>query len=355
MAQVTLREIADRVGCTRSTVSYALRHHPSISAATRKRVQAAAKQLGWKPDTVLHRQMALVRSTITRDDVPALGVIISRTRDELRRLPTIRRHLEGVTAQAEELGFTVNVINLKEQAMKPRRLANYLKDEGIRGLALMDLDLQIPREYWALATEFATVSVGVDPGHTPVNVAFSDYHSIGRRAINELRLAGFHRPGLVLPRGVEKLLHWGFTAGYHSGIVTLPEADRLPIFYSARQELYIESADYAELLHWIDQYRPDVLLGIDTVCVAACISQSPRHARLPVYSLDWHPGEGAVGGIDQRPDAIGRAAVNILVAQLSRGEVGLPALPLSVVVREDWVPAPPPTPKKAAGRKRKTA
>jgi len=47
---VTLRTIADEVGMTTMTVSYALRGSPQVSKETRAKVLAVAKRLGYRPN-----------------------------------------------------------------------------------------------------------------------------------------------------------------------------------------------------------------------------------------------------------------------------------------------------------------
>jgi LacI family transcriptional regulator len=334
-------------------VSYALRGHPSISSATTKKVQAAARQLGWTRDATLHLQMAIVRTTLARTDLPNLAVLLDRTPEKLASLGTIRRHLEGVTARAEELGFAINLFNLADQRMKPRRLAAVMQARGIRGLILIDPELSLPRTYLSLAADFVTVSIGVDPDHRAVDVAISDYLSIGRRGVRELTRLGFKRPGMVLPRGTEQLLHYGFTGGFHAGIATLPRSDQLPICYCTQDLVYLPESVFGEIHTWLDQHKPDVLLGIDTLGLSKAVAAS-RLSAVPIYSLDWHPGEDAVGGIDQRPAAIGRAGVNLVVGQLDRGGRDVSAPKLTVLVEESWVPGLPEKRVSKFGRARRT-
>ena len=47
---VTQRDIAERCGVHQTAVSQALRHDPSISAATRERILAVALELGYDPE-----------------------------------------------------------------------------------------------------------------------------------------------------------------------------------------------------------------------------------------------------------------------------------------------------------------
>src|SRR5690606_38068693 len=50
----TMRDIAARVGVHQTTVSLALRHHPSIPEHTRERIVAAAKEIGYRPNPLLN-------------------------------------------------------------------------------------------------------------------------------------------------------------------------------------------------------------------------------------------------------------------------------------------------------------
>jgi LacI family transcriptional regulator len=68
IAKATLADIARRVHVTTSTVSRALNNHPAISAATKKRVQGAAKKLKYQPNKIAS-SLRLGKSHI-------LGVII---------------------------------------------------------------------------------------------------------------------------------------------------------------------------------------------------------------------------------------------------------------------------------------
>jgi LacI family transcriptional regulator len=51
--RVTLRQVAAAARCHYSTVSLALRDSPQLPRATRERVQAIARKLGYVPDPML--------------------------------------------------------------------------------------------------------------------------------------------------------------------------------------------------------------------------------------------------------------------------------------------------------------
>ncbi|WP_404423208.1 LacI family DNA-binding transcriptional regulator [Nibricoccus sp. IMCC34717] len=340
MPRVTLREISERVGCTRSTVSYALRNHPGISVPVRNRIQAVARELGWRPDAELRRYMSMVRSTGKREGQGNLAVLHNREAKNFREeFGTLPGHLNGVLRRADELGFHVDVFSLRESPMSSSRFQSVLRARGIHGLIYLDCDLQLPRDFWKLARSFACVSVGIEPRHTEVSVAVSDYLSLGQRAIQELRVLGYRRIGVVLAQALEVMVNWGFSGGVSAGLLQIPPADRLPIYLCGKRDFYIAKTEYEGVRQYMRQYKPDVMLSVDTISLSILIKDQPDLAHLPIFSLDYQPEKGALGGIDQRPEAVGMAGVNLVVAQINRGDRLEHPLAEKVSVKEGWVPA----------------
>ena len=50
--QITIKDIADKLNISVSTVSRALKDHPDISLKTREAVKELAKLLGYKPNRI---------------------------------------------------------------------------------------------------------------------------------------------------------------------------------------------------------------------------------------------------------------------------------------------------------------
>jgi len=50
VSRVTMKDIAEAIGITKSAVSLALKNHPRISQARREEIQAVAKQMGYQPN-----------------------------------------------------------------------------------------------------------------------------------------------------------------------------------------------------------------------------------------------------------------------------------------------------------------
>ncbi len=89
---VTLQHVGDRLGLSRTTISLALRNHPRISAATKKKVFAAAEQLGYQPDQVA-RALATGRSSL-------IGVVVPNTTDHY-----YAEVFRGIEDAAQETGY----------------------------------------------------------------------------------------------------------------------------------------------------------------------------------------------------------------------------------------------------------
>src|SRR5471032_574858 len=53
LKRVTLRDLAKKIGVSHTTVSLALRNHPSINPARRQQIKRLAEKEGYRPDPFL--------------------------------------------------------------------------------------------------------------------------------------------------------------------------------------------------------------------------------------------------------------------------------------------------------------
>jgi LacI family transcriptional regulator len=104
---VRLKEIARYLGISISTVSAALQNREDISESTRERVQRAADELGYQPDSI-------ARSLVTRRS-NVLGVVVP----DLSR-SFFSELLKGVDSIASEEGYSLWFATLEK--MRRRRI-----------------------------------------------------------------------------------------------------------------------------------------------------------------------------------------------------------------------------------------
>ncbi|WP_404425013.1 LacI family DNA-binding transcriptional regulator [Nibricoccus sp. IMCC34717] len=335
--------IAEEVGCTRAAVSYALRNDPQVSEKLRDRVQEVAHRLGWRPDAMLARQMALVRATAKESNLPTVAIVYNKPRAVLAWEHSTRRQLEGACARATELGYGHNIFNLYEEPLSPPRLLAILRARGIVGIVFIGtLNPGIPKEHLALGYEFPCAIVGVRYPEIPFHVSISDHLSLGRIAITALLELGYRRPGVVMARGIEKGLQWGFSGGLYTGLVNVPPENRLDILYTGNDELGVMEQDFPAIEKWLRQKKPDAILSLDTFHLVRLLDQLPESQRVPHFSLAWDARLPMPGGIDQRFEVVGAGGVDLVVGQLHRGESGLPKVPKILMTPGTWVMAEAP-------------
>ncbi|MFC6714948.1 LacI family DNA-binding transcriptional regulator [Branchiibius cervicis] len=98
---VRIKDIASQLGVSDATVSLALSGNPRISAATRERVLAAAKQLGYRPNTAAR--------ALRTESTKALGLIVSDVSN-----PFFGELAGEIERQAGASGYSVMLCNSDE-------------------------------------------------------------------------------------------------------------------------------------------------------------------------------------------------------------------------------------------------
>lgn len=93
---VTIREIAEKAGVSRSTVARALNDHPKISVATKQKVHEIAKELGYVPN--------YIAQSLTSNRTQTIGIVIAHVTD-----PWTWKVIEGIDLAAHEQGYSVFV------------------------------------------------------------------------------------------------------------------------------------------------------------------------------------------------------------------------------------------------------
>lgn len=140
----TMADVAARVGVSRALVSLVFRNEPGASPETRERIFAAARELGYQPDSAA-RILARTRSKV-------LGVMM-----------TIRNTfhadlMEGIYPVAEQLGYEI-LLSGTAPMRDERRAIDALLGHRCEGLILLGGHLEA--DYVAeLAARIPTVVVG---------------------------------------------------------------------------------------------------------------------------------------------------------------------------------------------------
>ena len=104
--RATITDVADRVGTTKGTVSRALNGYPDISPRTRKRVEKAATELGYRPLS----QAQSIRTGRVR----SLGFVL-QTYDHDSHRPFLAGFLGGISRSANSQGWDLTVATAESE------------------------------------------------------------------------------------------------------------------------------------------------------------------------------------------------------------------------------------------------
>lgn len=315
-----------------STVSLALRNHPSIPEATRVRVRQAAERLGYQTHPLVSALMSFRRSAreVPRHTTLAF-VTSSQPTDAWRESRTLRDQLAGAQDRAQMFGYHIEEFPLYAPGLTPARFNQMLRNRGIIGLIIAPLrnesdTLPIQWEYFAAVA----VAFTLRPPHIPR--VGSDHGQSMRLAIAECRRRGYRRIGLAVQRTIMERVEQQWLAGFlveHAQ--TLPRSRVVPLLADPWSE--------STFLKWFKAQRPDVILtGGDYPSVLTWLKRAGVDVpgQVGVASLDLHVRDGSIAGIDQHSEELGAAVVDHLIARLHRNERGAPPRAVRLQVMGEW-------------------
>lgn len=330
MKQISLKHIAEKAGVSRMTVSCALRNSPKVNKDTATRIRAIAKKLGYAPDPRLTAVMAGVRGTKKKSLEPIAWLNANQNPSAYRDYIWLAPYREGAEERCAELGYKLDEFWLRAPGMTDRRMSSILMHRGIRGVIVCPAvlpDVSHLRLEWR---HFASVSFETTVLVPRLHRVAPDYHYNILLALKMLRRLGYRRIGLFLHRQEERRSHHTYLASFRyfqSGIP--PEEHTQPFIYFP--------FDKSSLHRWLDEERPDVVLGHHSMLVT-WMRESGR--RVPedigVAHLSLDGDCETWGGIWQHKRRIGAQAAEQLISMIQNNRLGLPDIAYETLVPGEW-------------------
>ncbi|MCX6954332.1 MAG: LacI family DNA-binding transcriptional regulator [Verrucomicrobia bacterium] len=354
--RVTLRDVASAAGCHFSTVSLALRNHPRLPQATRDRVRAAARKLGYVADPAL---AALAHYRTGRREVSFRSTLAwitnFPTRHGWRKPEVFHQFYLGAEARASALGYKLEIFWLREAGMTGARASQILRARNVAGLLVAPqpvpggaLELDWP--------QFSSVSIGYSLASPALHVVCPHQYRAMKLAMRRLVELGYQRIGLVVLDIHDERADLNWTAGYLAMQQAVPARRRLPPFTPPRW-------DESRFAEWFRACRPDAIVtksieGLAALRRLGC--QVPRDVGVACITFP-HPG-GELSGVDENANETGAAAVDFLAGMIYRNERGVPANPQRLLIEGTWIegttvraPGAAKRPEAGAGVRRATA
>lgn len=332
--RITMRDIAQQLGISHVTVSYALRGLPRVSANLRKRICEEAKRLGYRPDPMLRALSAYRRV----NSAPVIRASLAwlccwDSPEKMRKFREFHSYWLGVKDVAERHGY-----RLEEFVPSPQlsisRIQQIMRARGIQGVLIPPPQGTFGQKLDAFDwSGFAVVKFGHSHPGLAVSLVTSAHSFNAILAMNRMTTLGYRRIGFVITDYAR--VRTQFLGGVLRAQSDLPEKNRVPFLCLADTP-----RDSTLLKEWLCRERPDAVLTNDRQVPAMLRVlgvRVPQDIGLAVLSI--HDGN-ASAGIDQNPLEIGKAACETVVSLILHGSLGAPAHPRELLVEGSWVDGP---------------
>jgi len=347
---VSIKDIAKATGFCESTVSYALRNHPKISTATRKKIHKAADQLGYRPDPSLRSLMCHMRKGQNREIQQALAFLNTTPFKHYAEVGIrFRKMWEAMTKQAETLGYHLDEIRVPELLKQGKDIGSILYNRNIQGVVVhlyqnFSAPLDLP---WDRLT---SICLEREPSECRMdNISHSTFRGM-QLAIRELKRRGYRRIGLAVDNPQQALEREQWIAGYLYELHCDPELELLPIYTGD----VIDVEQHRQ--GWGSHFKPGtrILLPAGTRTwrlkhAPDCILTHNRHMPswlqedgvsipddLGIALLGIEPEFGDIAGVDQQVEAIARSTIQQIVARVEANEYGLPEVARHIRMEGIW-------------------
>lgn len=335
MPTPSLRQLAQQLGLSHTTVSEALRGSPRVKPATRTKVLKVARELGYRRNPLAGALMSEMRRSRAGTFRGVLAVL-DLDGPEGRPTGAVRYHREltkGATTRAEELGFKADAFGVGKGGLSLERLDTILQSRGIGGIYLLPVreTPDLTRLDW---THFAGIYSDYVIERPGLHAICPDHYRAMLTALERLRLLGYKRPGLVMSAPHDARLLYRWESSYHAYQTHHDGMTRLP-------PLIMSNPNAAEFAVWFKTVKCDVVLShipdVKTWMESAGARVPETHGFCCLNVLN---SPEPCAGLDLQPRLLGARGMELLIGQVLRNECGAPELPMTTTVPAAWVDGP---------------
>ncbi|MCH2155731.1 MAG: LacI family DNA-binding transcriptional regulator [Opitutales bacterium] len=324
---ISIKDIAERAGVAPSTVTKALCGYRGVSERTRHRVQSAAYDLGYKPNALLSAWMSRVRKADRSELQSVLGVLVAVPfRSSWLDPQSKNAFRSGVYERCSKLGWTVDLLPYADV----RELENQLRVAKSRGVQAL-LFTQVPESLECLKIDdrllapFSLMALGMSLKEPQIHRVSPDHYGVLRALMAAHIKPNMGPVGLIVDGEQDRRLNRVWSSSYRgwefpTGTTTVPVFELGTDFDN----------DARRLLRWQDQYRCRAILSTHGRASRLLINSGLQDCT--IIRVDEDSG-GGLGSVSTRHAEVGEAAVEWMIGNLLRGELGIPESPRTVLVQ----------------------
>jgi DNA-binding LacI/PurR family transcriptional regulator len=332
--RITFRDIAQRLGVSRTTVSRALRNDPLISLQRRRQVQRLATEMGYTPDPFLSSLIAYRFGKRPRVIQGCLAWINTWAEPErLRRYHEFDAIWRGAVAKALAYGYRLEEIRWPE-GCSVERLQQILYARNVRG---MFLPPQWPRQDWGRCdwSNISIVRIGSSMHGPESHLVSTDAFDGIQMAVKRIRDYGYKRIGFVFSMEYDGSLGSDLYGGFLAiqKILKLrPAVPPLDFFRDPK----LREKNLTLLRKWCNRHKPDAILTSEPEMPAMILALGynvPGGIAVAGTSVADIP---ITAGVNQNSEEIGRVAVETLVSLINTNQRGEAVMPCRILVKSSW-------------------
>lgn len=184
-ARATLKDLADRAGVSRSTVSLVLRDSPLVARATRARVQAAIAAVGY----IYDRGAAGLRTGVSQ----TVGLVVSEITN-----PFYAELTAGIDTVLDRAGWIAFLANTGDSPARQERFIQRMREQKADGIILCPAEGTAPELLLRLAAcGMPSVQILRRVGTLAADYVGPDYRLGMALAVEHLCAAGHTRIGYI--------------------------------------------------------------------------------------------------------------------------------------------------------------
>ncbi len=330
-ASPTLADVAKAAGVGASTAGRALRGAKGVDPETAMRIHAAAEAMAYRVEPNARYLGQLSRTEGKGVFHATLGLLVGhKDRDPVPHIPHYRLMISAARARAAEQGYGLDVFWVYHPVMSSKGLARVLRARNIPGLLLLSLGPHEVQQEWM---DFACVHIGADPGRSLFSFTAADSFTAMEKACSNLAERGCRRIAFAVPRGRDANSGGRIRAAW------------LQWHHQSRQRPLTFPPIESQRASWMVRKHPDAIIGWEVVASGLWewLKDFHRKSKIPmplVADLHLLPDEKRPRGLCGHvwPYAsMGKAAVDMIIGQIHRNEIGDPKILKGTLVEGDWV------------------
>lgn len=333
--RVTTRTIAAELGIHFTTVAEALRGSPRVKESTRKKVEATALRMGYRPDPML----SALNSYRTSQKKPGYQGTLAWLNgfDDPNYFinPDHVYHYGsyvGAKERVRDFGYELDTIWMRDSGMSQARATAILKNRNVSGILLAPQPEGRVLENFSWKS-FSTVRIGYSANRLPFATVGPNQFLNTQKAYQSAWDYGWRRIAFACPQWLDYRVNCGFSGGYLAARQRLG-GDEIPLFMDESYD-----GDAESFLAWYAKWKPEVLLFAPKDVYYEFLNDAdisiPEELGVVWLSLGHTAKE--YSGIDECGEQVGAAAAEVLVAMIRRFARGFAPVERITEISGRWI------------------